>query len=98
MIAAFTVWLPGEDHDRDGRISLLIFLSQGLRCEVMNGKGQNSGEVIAEAQPLNGLCWVQCKGYRCLAVLSNGKWSAYATGEELTDFIRVISAVPADWL
>ena len=76
----------------------MIFLSEELSYEVMNGKGQNSGGVITEPQSLNGLCWVQCKGYRCLAVLRNGKWRAYATGEELTDFIRVISAVPADWL
>ena len=64
----------------------------------MNGKGQNSGEVISETQPPNQLCWVQCQGYRCLAVLKDGKWRVYATGEELTDFIKVISVLPADWL
>jgi len=64
----------------------------------MNGKVKNSGGVITEAQPLNELCWVQCQGCRCLAVLRNGKWRSYATGEELTDFVKVISTVPADWL
>jgi len=33
--------------------------------------------------------WVQCKRYRCLAVMNNsGKWSCVATGRELADVVR----------
>jgi len=64
----------------------------------MNGKGQNSGEVIPKLELLSEPCWVQCHGYRCLAILRNGKWMTYSTGEKLPDFIKVISAVPAGWL
>jgi hypothetical protein len=28
----------------------------------------------------------------------NDKWTAYATGKALTDFIKVISTLSADWL
>jgi hypothetical protein len=60
----------------------------------MNGKGYNSGEVTPKLELLCEPCWVQCQGYRCLAVLRNGKWRTYATGGELADFIKVISAIP----
>ena len=66
--------------------------------QVMNGKGKNPGEVIPHLELLNEPCWIQCQGYRCLAVLRNGRWLTYATGEELADFIKVISAIPAAWL
>lgn len=34
--------------------------------------------------------WVQCKGYRCLAVLdAKGKWRCLATDEELNDIVKV---------
>ena len=34
--------------------------------------------------------WVQCKGYRCLAIpTDDGKWLCFATGKELTDIIHV---------
>jgi len=64
----------------------------------MNGKGKNPGEVIPQLELLNEPCWVQCQGYWCLAVLRNDKWRTYATGEELADFIKVISKLSADWL
>jgi len=61
----------------------------------MNGKGQNSGQEISKAEPPGEPCWVQCEGYRCLAVLNkNGKWMVYATGAEVIDFIKVIPAIP----
>jgi hypothetical protein len=36
--------------------------------------------------------WVQCKGYRCLALLTkDGKWKCFATGEELHNVLNVHS-------
>jgi hypothetical protein len=33
--------------------------------------------------------WVQCHGYRCLALLGqDGKWRCFATGEELKDVVK----------
>ena len=38
------------------------------------------------------LYWVQCKGYRCMAVLdANGKWKSFITGEELSGVFNVYS-------
>jgi len=64
----------------------------------MNEKGKNSGTVIPQAELPGAPCWVQCRGYRCLAVLKNGRWKCYSTGVELPDFIEVISTLSADWL
>jgi hypothetical protein len=39
------------------------------------------------------LSWVQCNGYRCLAMMNaDGKWIAVGTGEELTDVIGIYSS------
>ena len=44
----------------------------------------------ADAEPPPKECWVQCAGYRCVAVLgSDGKWRNVSTGLVLTDFIAV---------
>jgi hypothetical protein len=35
--------------------------------------------------------WVQCSGYRCLAVIDEaGLWKAFYGGEELPDVIKVV--------
>jgi hypothetical protein len=35
--------------------------------------------------------WVQCKGYRCLAILGpNAKWRSFSTGEELKDIVQSV--------
>jgi hypothetical protein len=35
--------------------------------------------------------WVQCKGYRCMAILGpNGKWRSFYTGEELKDLVESV--------
>jgi hypothetical protein len=37
--------------------------------------------------------WVQCKSYRCLAVLDQqGRWRSYANDKELTDVIKVFAS------
>jgi hypothetical protein len=34
--------------------------------------------------------WIQCKGYRCLAILDeNGTWRCFATGKELKNVVKV---------
>jgi hypothetical protein len=61
----------------------------------MNEKVEKVDPIIRKTQPsqLSEPCWVQCVGYRCLAVLNkNGKWRSYATGEELTGFLKVCVA------
>ena len=41
----------------------------------------------------NAPVWVQCEGYRCLAVLDHkGRWKAYATHKELSGVVKVIPA------
>ena len=63
--------------------------------QIVNEKDQKFDSIIAKAQPTQICepCWVQCTGYRCLAVRDkNGKWRSYATGKELTDFIKVCIA------
>jgi hypothetical protein len=60
----------------------------------VNEKMQNLDDRLpAVKQAKKGLpYWVQCKGYRCLAVLSNsGKWNSVATGKEMTDVVKVYS-------
>jgi hypothetical protein len=59
-------------------------------CEQI--QNPDSGLPAAEHAKPGQQYWVQCKGYRCLAVLDNsGKWNCVATGKELTDVIRVYS-------
>jgi hypothetical protein len=60
----------------------------------MKEQGKSPEKVIPQGQPLIEPSWVQCRGYRCLAVLNkDGKWITYSNGKEITDFIRVISTV-----
>jgi hypothetical protein len=43
--------------------------------------------VIQSSEPR----WVQCKGYRCLAILGpNGKWRCFSTGDELKDSVESV--------
>jgi hypothetical protein len=39
--------------------------------------------------------WVQCKGYRCMAVLNyKGEWRAYPSHKPLEDVIKVLGENP----
>ena len=60
-------------------------------CVVMNEKAQDAGYIPqVQPSPISEPSWVQCKGYRCLAVWDKkGKWKSYSTGAELIDFLRV---------
>jgi hypothetical protein len=60
----------------------------------MNEQAQNlDGIIVAGRLPINGPVWVQCDGYRCLAVLDrNGTWKSFFDGKELTDFVNVCAA------
>jgi hypothetical protein len=58
----------------------------------MDDKDQKVDSIIPKAHPshVSEPCWVYCDSYRCLAVMDKkGKWRSYATGEELTDFVKV---------
>ncbi len=54
--------------------------------EVQNLKNTEVNQAIQISEPQ----WVQCVGYRCLAVLgADGKWRSLANGKELTDVVKV---------
>jgi len=39
--------------------------------------------------------WVQCKGYRCMAVLNyKGEWRTYPNHEPVTDIVEVLGEFP----
>ena len=43
--------------------------------------------VIQSSEPR----WVQCKGYRCLAILGpDRKWRSFSTGNELKDGVEAV--------
>ena len=39
--------------------------------------------------------WVQCNGYRCMAVLNyKGEWRTYPNHEPLTDIVQILGEFP----
>jgi hypothetical protein len=53
--------------------------------------GTKTGQISRQVPIYEGLVWVQCKGYRCLAYLdATGKWINFYTGKKLADFVKVI--------
>jgi len=57
----------------------------------MNHEDHNLSDFFPAAQPfeIGKQYWVQCKTYRCLAILldNSGKWYSVDTGKQLTDFV-----------
>ncbi|MGD1089563.1 MAG: hypothetical protein ABR955_12700 [Verrucomicrobiota bacterium] len=58
----------------------------------MNEKDQKSGDYLSAGRlpEIGQPYWVQCKSFRCMAVLDKkGKWKSFSTDEELPDVINV---------
>jgi hypothetical protein len=56
------------------------------------GKSESDGGASAKhPKTYEDLVWVQCRGYRCLGFIDDkGKWINFYSGNELTDFVKVI--------
>ena len=66
------------------------------RCMQMTETRDESGEY---PPPRNKPIWVQCEGFRCLAIMEdNGKWKTVFGSRELTGTITVIADLSVNHL
>jgi len=53
----------------------------------------DSGPHTVKNPEINKRYWVECEGYQCMAIRDDaGKWTAIATGKEVTGVVKVYQA------
>jgi hypothetical protein len=70
--------------------------SQGVVGSVVNNPAhQENQQALRRPSPVNVPVWVQCKGYRCMAIQNyKGEWRTYPNHEPLTDIVHVLGEYP----
>jgi hypothetical protein len=74
------------------RNALVAIRQTGHDNEEVNKKIEDldGGPPPVESAEINQRYWVQCDGYRCLAMMDKaGKWESVSTGKEVTGVIKV---------
>jgi hypothetical protein len=56
---------------------------------------ENQQGLQQQSYAVNVPVWVQCNGYRCMAVLNyKGEWRSFPNHEPLTDIVQVLGEYP----
>jgi hypothetical protein len=74
------------------RNALVAVRRTGHDNDVVNKESEdlNDEPPSVKNPEINKRYWVQCDGYRCLAIMDNaGKWETFSTGKEVTGVIKV---------